>query len=118
MYSIQKPMAWQAMTTYHICVGQQLDFACKELYKWAKIVTTSDNLACTLAAIAFVEALPVHIAQKVWVLCGQSAIQEQVVTAMKDIWDDPEIEVAAAANQFVQLDCANAPFALFGCIYI
>ena len=49
-----------------------------------------------------------HIAQKVRMLCGQSATREQVVTATKDVWDDAEIEMAAAANQLVQRDDANA----------
>ena len=107
-YGIWKPVAWWAMTTYCIHIGQQLDSACEELYKWAKIVTASENPASTLAAVVFVEALPVHIAQKVCVLCGQSATREQVVTAAKDIWNDAEIEVAAMANQFVQRNDTNA----------
>ena len=75
-YGIRKPVAWRAMTTYCIHVGQQHDSASEELYKWAKIVTAGENPASTLAAVAFVEALPVHIAQKVrggggavWAIC-------------------------------------------------
>ena len=113
-YGIQKPVAWQAMTTYRIRIGQQLDSACEELYKWAKIVTAGENPASTLAIVAFMEALPVHIAQKVQVLCGQSATKEQVVTAAKDIWDEAEFEVAAVANQFVQQKDAYAE----GCLVI
>ena len=90
----------RALITYRIGSGQQLDSACEQLHKWAKIVTQGSNPASSLAALAFVEALPSHIAQKVRVLCGQAATKEEVIVAAKDIWDDSQIEmVVAASNQ-------------------
>ena len=82
-YGVRKSAAWRAMTTYRIGAGQQLDAACKQLHKWAKIVTSGTDPASALATVAFVEALPTHIAQKVRVLCGQSATRLQVVTAQR-----------------------------------
>ena len=98
-YGVRRSAAWRAMTTYRIGSGQQLDSACEQLLKWAKIVTHGRNPASSLAAVAFVEALPTHIAQKVRVLCGQSATKEAVVEAAKDVWDDSEMEMAAAVSR-------------------
>lgn len=97
-YGVRRSAAWRAMTAYRINAGQQLDSACEELHKWAKIVTAGKNPAATLTAVAFVEALPGHIAQRVRVLCGQSATKEEVVAAAKDVWDDAEFEVTAAVQ--------------------
>ena len=97
-YSVRKSAAWRALTAYRIGVGQKLDSACEELHKWAKIVIAGENPASSLAAVAFVGALPPQIAQKVRVLCGQSATREQVVAAAKDVWDDAASEVVASAD--------------------
>ena len=98
-YGVRRSAAWKAMTTYRIGTGEQLDSACEQLHKWAKIVTQGTNPASSLAALAFVEALPSHIGQKVRVLCGQEATKEAAVAAAEDIWDDPQIEMVAAANR-------------------
>ena len=97
-YGIRRSAAWRTMMTYRISAGQQLDSACEELHKLAKIVTSGKDPASALAAVAFVEALPGHVAQRVRVLCGQIATKEQVVEAAKDIWDTSDIDVTAAVN--------------------
>lgn len=109
-YGVRRSAAWRAMTTYRIGSGQQLDSACEQLHKWAKIVTHGTNPASSLAAVAFVEALPTHIAQKVRVLCGQSATKEAVVVAAKDVWDDSEMEMVAAVSRSVDQRSLSARF--------
>ena len=47
------------------------------------------------------------IAQEVRVLRGQSATLEQVVAAVKDVWDDAELEVAILVNQSAQWSAAS-----------
>ena len=101
-YGIRRSAAWRAMIGYRIGVGEHLNSACEELHKWAKIVTSGKDPASALAAVAFVEALPDHVAQRVRVLCGQSATKEEVVEAAKDIWDGTELEVTASVNQLAE----------------
>ena len=98
-YGIRRSSAWRSMMTYRISAGQQLDSACEELYKLAQIVTsgTGSDPASTLTAVAFVEALPGHVAQRVRVLCGQTATKERVLEAAKDIWHVSDTDVTAAA---------------------
>ncbi len=91
-------MAWRKLTSYKIEQGQSLDSSCEDLHKWSKVVTAAGaDPAAALATVAFVEALPAHVAQKVRVLCGQQATKQQVIRAAKDVWDDAEIEVTAVA---------------------
>lgn len=97
-YGIRRSAAWRTMTTFRISNGQQLDSVCEELHKLAKIVTSGKDPASSLAAVAFVEALPGQIAERVRVLCGQSATKEEVVEAAKDIWDTSCLDVAAVVN--------------------
>lgn len=101
-YGVRRSAAWRAMTAYRVSAGQQLDSACEDLHKWAKIVIAGKDPASALAAVAFVEALPTHIAQKVRVLCGQSATKEEVVAAAKEVWDDGMCEVTALASRSAQ----------------
>jgi len=97
-YGIRRSAAWRSITTYRISAGQQLDSACEELHKLAKIVTSGSDPASSLTAVAFVEALPGHVAQRVRVLCGQLATKEKVLEAAKDIWDASAADVTAAVN--------------------
>jgi hypothetical protein len=101
-YGVRRSAAWRAMSAFRIGSGEQLDSAFEELHKWAKILTTGTNPASSLATVAFVEALPRHIAQKVRVLCGQTATKSEVVAAAKDVWDDANLEMAAAVSQAAQ----------------
>ena len=97
-YGITRFMAWRKLTSHKIEQAQSLDSSCEDLHKWSRVVTAAgSDPAAALATVAFVEALPAHIAQKVRVLCGQQATKQQVIRAAKDIWDDAEVEVAAAA---------------------
>ena len=92
-YGTTRFAAWRKLVSYHIKPGQSLDAACEELHKWSRIVTTPSDPAEALATVAFVEALPAQVAQKVRVLCGQTATKQQVVAAAKDVWDEVDTEV-------------------------
>lgn len=98
-YGIRRSAAWRSLQTFRINAGQQLDAACEELHKLAKIVTSGSDPASSLAALAFVEALPGHVAQRVRVLRGQDATKEEVLESAKDIWDaSSAADVTAAVN--------------------
>ena len=101
-YGIRRSAAWRSMTTYRISAGQQSDSACEELHKLAKIVKSVSDPASSLTAVAFVEALPGHVAQRVRVLCGQLATKEKVLDAAKDIWDASATDVTAAVKPLQQ----------------
>ena len=109
-YGIRRSAAWRTLTTFRINTGQQLDSACEELHKLSKIVTFGKDPASTLAAVAFVEALPGPVAQRVRVLCGQFATKEQVVEAAKDIWEASDNEVTAAVNSSQRRGQARSAF--------
>ena len=92
-------MVWRKLTSYKIEQGLSLDSSCEDLHKWSRIVAAAaSNPAAALATVAFVEALPAHVAQKVRVLCGQQATKQQVIRAAKDVWNDTEVEVVATAS--------------------
>ena len=65
-------------------------------------MTGGEDPASSLTAVAFVEALPGHVAQRVRVLCGQHASKEDVVDATKDIWDETDSEVTAVASRLTK----------------
>ena len=65
-----------------------------------RIVAAGEDSVSAIATVAFIEALPASVAQKVRVLCGKSASRAQVLEAAKDVWDEDIVEeVAAAARQ-------------------
>lgn len=87
-YGLTRYAAWRKLTSYSVS-GGQLDSAYENLHKWTRIVAAAGpDPVSAIATTAFVEALPVAIAQKVRVLCGQRASKQQVVAAAKDVWED------------------------------
>ena len=94
-----KPVAWRAMINRRISPGQSLDAACEEFHKWAKIVAAGCNPVSEIATVAFIEALPTAVAQKVRILCRQTASRTEVLEATKDVWDSEIGEVVVAARQ-------------------
>ena len=107
-YGIRRSTAWRSMMTYRIRPVQQLDSACEELHKLAKIVTSGRDPASSLTPVAFVETLPGHVAQRVRVLCGQLATKEKVLEATKDIWDTSDSDVTAAVNSVQRRGLSNS----------
>ena len=120
-YRVMQFMAWRKLTSYKIEQGQSLD-SCEDLHKWSRIVTAAgSDPAVALATVAFIDALPAHVAQKVRVLCGQQATKQQVIRIAKDVWNDMEVEVVAAAPAQGMQKCQAFQFSLatdckcFGC---
>ena len=102
-FGMRKSAAWRAIVSRRISPGESLDAACEEFHKWVRIVSAGSDPVLAIATAAFIEALPMPVAQKVKMICGGAASRTEVLKVAKDIWDeDIGEEVAAAACRSVQ----------------
>ena len=66
-FGLRRSVDWRKLISCCVSMGKSLDTVCKKMHKWAKIVVTAGDTdpASTVAMMAFVEALPAEVLQKV-----------------------------------------------------